>query len=72
MRLVKGVAPRDYETSVPCDGERHEGSRMFILAHGYADLDGEAYRAYYCDRCANRDYPVSVLQSEVVNPEATP
>lgn len=63
MRLVKDNSAGAWGTSVPCIGPRHHelnekrhGHRhtntMFTLAEGYADLDGEAFKAYYCDACA--------------------
>ncbi len=66
MRLVKDISDGARAVNVPCIGKRHvelnEGTaqdfgqgartRMFRLADGYADLDGPAFKAYYCDPCA--------------------
>jgi hypothetical protein len=65
MNLLKSATPRDYETRVLCCASNHSGSRMFVLAAGYADLDGEPYRAYYCDGCAARLNPAAVLASTI-------
>ena len=65
MKLVKDSSPGAWAVKVPCVGENHylsvpPGGRhltnttMFTLAQGYADLDGEAFKAYYCDACAER------------------
>ena len=53
MRLVKDTSDGGRAIQVPCIGANHaKPSRMFTLAEGYADLDGEAFVAYYCDECA--------------------
>jgi hypothetical protein len=53
VKLVKDTNPGAYAVQVRCIGKQHEGRPMFTLAEGYADLDGEAFIAYYCDSCAN-------------------
>lgn len=69
MRLVKDTSPGAQAVSVRCIGKRHaelnkgtaadfgkgERTRMFRLADGYADLDGKAFEAYYCDACAGAE-----------------
>ena len=66
MNLVKDSSDGARAVSVKCIGERHaelnagttadfgqgERTRMFRLADGYADLDGQSFVAYYCDACA--------------------
>ena len=47
MRLVQDNSPGGHAVRVVCC----ECSTMFTLAEGYADLDGEAFVAYYCPRC---------------------
>lgn len=47
MRLVKDNSPGGHAVRVLCC----ERSTMFTLAEGYADLDGEAFVAYYCPTC---------------------
>jgi len=60
VRLFKDWNPGAFAVSVPCVSEKHEGHRMFVLAYGFADLDGAAFKDYYCDKCARRDYPDAV------------
>ena len=61
MRLVKDTNPGAYAVQVRCIGPHHHElntrahSRMFTLAEGYADLDGKAFEAYYCDACAGAE-----------------
>lgn len=61
MRLVKDSSPGGRAVRVVCIGTEHgaiDATRryrrgpMFTLAEGYADLDGEPFKAYYCDDCA--------------------
>lgn len=66
MRLVKDSNPGAHAVRVVCRGKNHhvvDAERrfprgpMFTLAEGYADLDGEAFIAYYCDDCVKKgDY----------------
>lgn len=62
MRLVKDTSPGAYAVMVVCIGPRHDEikskyrtGRMFTLAEGYADLDGEPFVAYYCTECVLDD-----------------
>ena len=53
MKLVKDNSPGAWAVKVICISPKHKGSsRMFTLAEGYADLDGPAFKAYYCNGCA--------------------
>lgn len=61
MRLVKDTNPGAYAVHVRCVGTNHDkysASRSFLLAKGYADLDGLAFLDYYCDACAS-EFPDS-------------
>jgi len=57
MRLVKDRNVGAFAVYVPCIQAGHKGPRfnptytMFLLAEGYADLDGVPFQAYYCDKC---------------------
>jgi len=39
---------------VQCIGKHHEGSKWVTLSQAKADLNGKAFHAYYCRRCADR------------------
>lgn len=59
MRLVPCKQSR---VSVPCVGTNHAAlnavrgfpaaTSMFPIGDGFADLDGPAFQAYYCAKCA--------------------
>ena len=64
MRLVKDGNPGAHAVRVVCVGSNHQSvdavrrwprGSMFPLAEGYADLDGKAFHAYYCDDCVAAD-----------------
>ena len=59
MRLVKDSNQGAAAVIVFCRGPRHEtrwsDSPQFILAEGYADLDGAPFFDYYCDTCVVKE-----------------
>lgn len=48
-----------------CIGAQHTGPKMFKLNEGFADLDGEPFKAYYCRACAVQIAPEQVHALEV-------